>query len=104
MIAPDEPVPATEPGVAAVVALNPTGLDLLAFSSEHQRCIEQQVGIATGRLIDYSLIEFAWPENPPMLIHHGTDDKVEPIVNVWWRFRDVMIRAHDAEHGFHHPP
>ncbi len=57
MIAPDRPVPATEPGVAALVALNPAGLDLLAFPAEHQRSIEQQAGIAAGKLIDYSLID-----------------------------------------------
>jgi acetyl esterase/lipase len=111
MIAPDGPVPAPEPGVAAVVALNPAGLDLLAFPSEHQRTIEQQAGIATGRLVEYSPIEFARPGNPPMLIHHGTDDEVEPIDNVR-RFRDMMVRAgngctlleyENAEHGFHYP-
>jgi len=111
MIAADSPVPATEPGVGAVVALNPAGLDLLAFPLEHQRRIEQQAGIAGGRLVDYSLIEFARPGNPPMLIHHGTNDEVEPIDNVR-RFRDVMVRAgndctlleyQDAKHGFHYP-
>ena len=111
MIAPDRPVPASEPGVGAVVAFNPAGLDLLAFPPEHQRRIEQQAGIPLGRLGEYSLIEFARPANPPMLIHHGTCDQVEPIANAR-RFREVMVRAgndctlleyEDAEHGFHYP-
>jgi acetyl esterase len=111
MIASDRPVPAAEPGVGAVVALNPAGLDLLAFRPEHQRSIEQRAGIAEGRLADYSLIEFARPGNPPMLIHHGTGDEVEPIDNVR-RFRDAMVRAGNdctlleyegAAHGFHYP-
>jgi acetyl esterase/lipase len=111
MIAPGGPVPASEPGVAAVVALNPAGLDLLAFSPELQRSIEQGAGIAAGRAIEYSLIEFVRPGNPPMLIHHGTDDQVEPIEHVR-RFRDAMMRAgnectlleyEQAEHAFHYP-
>ena len=111
MIAPGGPVPAPEPGVAAVVALNPAGLDLLAFSPELQRSIEQGAGIAAGRAIEYSLIEFVRPGNPPMLIHHGTDDEVEPIDHVR-RFRDAMVRAGNectlleyehAEHAFHYP-
>lgn len=111
MIAPDGPVPATEPGVGAVVALNPAGLDLLAFPSGHQRSIEQRAGIAVGRLVDYSLIEFVRPGSPPMLIHHGTHDEVEPIDYVR-RFRDVMVQAgndcvlleyEDVGHGFHYP-
>jgi acetyl esterase/lipase len=110
MIGPDG-VPAPEPGVAAVVALNPAGLDLLALPLEHQRFIERQAGIAAGRLSGYSLIEFARPGNPPILIHHGTDDEIEPIANVR-RFRDVMVREgndcilleyEDAAHGFHYP-
>lgn len=99
------------PGVAAVVALNPAGLDLLAFSPERQRSIEQEVGIATGRAIEYSLIEFVRPGSPLMLIHHGTADEVEPIEHVR-RFRDAMVQAgnectlleyEQAEHGFHYP-
>ena len=35
MIAPDGPLPAPDPGVAAVVALNPV-VDLLAYSPEQQ--------------------------------------------------------------------
>jgi acetyl esterase/lipase len=111
MIAPDEPVPAPESGVAAVVALNPAGLDLLAFPPERQRSIEQDVGIAAGRASEYSLIEFVRPGNPPMLIHHGTGDEVEPIDHVR-RFRDAMARAGNectlleyehAKHAFHYP-
>jgi acetyl esterase/lipase len=111
MIASGGPVPAPEPGVAAVVALNPAGLDLLAFSPQLQRSIEQGAGIAAGRASQYSLIEFVRPGNPPMLIHHGTHDEVEPIEFVR-RFRDAMVRAGNectlleyerAEHGFHYP-
>jgi len=111
MTAPDGPVPADEPGVAAVVALNPAGLDLLAFPLEFQRSLEQEVGTGAGRLGEYSLIEFVRPGNPPTLIHHGTDDGIEPIEHVR-RFRDAMVRAGNectlfeyehAEHGFHYP-
>jgi acetyl esterase/lipase len=111
MIAPGGPVTAPEPGVAAVVALNPAGLDLLAFSPEIQRSVEQAAGIAAGRAGEYSLIEFVRPGNPPMLIHHGTDDEVEPIDHVR-RFRDAMVQAGNectlleyehAEHAFHYP-
>lgn len=96
---------------AAVVALNPAGLDLLAFDPEVQRRLEQQVGIATGRLNDYSLIEFVRPGIPPIQIHHGTRDEVEPIDFVR-RFRDAMVHVgnectlieyKDAGHGFHYP-
>jgi acetyl esterase/lipase len=109
MIAPGGPVP--EHGVAAVVALNPAGLDLLAFSPELRRSIEQKAGIAAGMASEYSLIELVRPGNPPMLIHHGTDDEVEPIDHVR-RFRDAMVRAgnqctlHEyehAQHAFHYP-
>jgi acetyl esterase/lipase len=101
----------TEPDAAAVVALNPAGLDLLAFSPELQRSIEQQVGIAAGRAADYSLIELARPGCPPILIHHGTADEVEPIDHVR-RFRDAMVQAGNectlieyehAAHAFHYP-
>lgn len=111
MIAPDRLVPAPGTVVAAVVALNPAGMDLLAFPSELQHSIAEQAGIAAGRLIEYSLIEFARPGNPPMLIHHGTDDEVEPIEHVR-RFRDVMVQSgndctlieyESAEHAFHYP-
>jgi acetyl esterase/lipase len=111
MIAPGGHVTAPEPGVAAVVALNPAGLDLLAFSPELQRSVEQAAGIAAGRASEYSLIEFVRPGNPPMLIHHGTDDEVEPIDHVR-RFRDAMVQAGNectlleyehAEHAFHYP-
>jgi acetyl esterase/lipase len=111
MIAPDGPVSAPEPGVAAVVALNPAGLDLLAFSPEFQRSVEQGAGIAAGRAGEYSLIEFVRPGNPPMLIQHGTADEVEPIDHVR-RFRDAMVRAGNectlleyehAAHAFHYP-
>jgi acetyl esterase/lipase len=111
MIAPDEPAPAPEPGVAAVVALNPAGMDLHSFDPEVQRNLEHQIGIAAGRLIDYSLIRYVQPGNPPMLIHHGTRDEIEPIEGVR-RFRDAMVRSGNectlreyehAEHGFHYP-
>lgn len=111
MIAPGRPVTAPEPGVAAVVAFNPAGLDLLAFSPRLRRSIEAGAGIAAGRAIEYSLIESVRPGNPPMLIHHGTDDEVEPIDHVR-RFRDAMVRAGNectlleyehAEHAFHYP-
>ena len=98
-------------GIAAVVALNPAGLNLRSFEPEVQRRLEQQVGIAAGRLIEYSLIEFVRPGNPPMQIHHGTRDEVEPIDSVR-QFRDAMVRSGNectlleyehAEHGFHYP-
>lgn len=110
MIAAHAPVPAPEPGVAAVVALNPV-VDLLAFSPEHQHLIEQDAGIAAGRAIEYSPIEFVRPGNPPMLIQHGTHDEVAPIHHVR-RFRNAMVQAgnecvlleyEDAEHAFHYP-
>ncbi|WP_173066925.1 alpha/beta hydrolase [Phytohabitans houttuyneae] len=106
MSTPDQPVPA-----AAVVAFNPAGLDLLAFSPQLRRSIEQRAGIAAGRAVEYSLIEFVRPGNPPTLIHHGTGDEVEPIDHVR-RFRDAMVRAGNectlieyahAAHAFHYP-
>nr|WP_255517921.1 alpha/beta hydrolase [Kribbella sp. VKM Ac-2566] len=111
MTAADVPTAASEPAVAAVVALNPAGLDLRTFEPDAQRRLEKQVGIDEGRLLDYSLIEFVRPGNPPMQIHHGTRDDVEPIESVR-RFRDAMVRSgnectlleyEDAEHGFHYP-
>ncbi|GAB3972124.1 alpha/beta hydrolase [Plantactinospora veratri] len=102
---------APEPGIAAVVGLNPAGSNLRSCEPEMQRRLEQQVGIAAGRLVDYSLIEFVRPGNPPMQIHHGTRDEVEPIDSVR-QFRDAMVRSgnectlleyEDAEHGFHYP-
>ncbi|MGI5490483.1 alpha/beta hydrolase [Microtetraspora malaysiensis] len=110
MIAPDSPLPAPKPGVAAVVALNPV-VDLLAYSPEQIRILEQDAGIAAGRAIEYSPIEFVQPGNPPMLIQHGTHDEVAPIGQVR-RFRDVMVQAGNdcmlleyerAEHAFHYP-
>ncbi|MET7670172.1 alpha/beta hydrolase [Micromonospora luteifusca] len=111
MTAPGATLTAPGPGVAAVVALNPAGLDLLAFPPELQRSIEQEARIAAGRAIEYSLIEFVRPGSPLMLIHHGTADEVEPIEHVR-RFRDAMVQAGNdctlleydhAEHGFHYP-
>jgi acetyl esterase/lipase len=111
MIAPDGPAPARDPGVAGVVTLNPAGLDLRSVEPERRRHLEHQVGIAPGRLAEYSPIEFVRPGNPPMLIHHGTRDEVEPIDCVR-RFRDAMVRSGNectlleyehAEHGFHYP-
>jgi acetyl esterase/lipase len=106
MIAPDPEIE-----VAAVVALNPAGLDLASFDPELQSRLEVDVGLAAGRLIEYSLIEFVRPGNPPVLIQHGTRDEVEPIDCVR-RFRDAMARSgnkcrlleyENAEHGFHYP-
>jgi acetyl esterase/lipase len=103
--------PAPETEVAAVVALNPAGLDLASFDPELQRRLEVEVGLAAGRLTEYSLIEFVRPGNPPVLIQHGTRDEVEPIDCVR-RFRDAMVRSGNkcrlleygnAEHGFHYP-
>ncbi|WP_239561912.1 alpha/beta hydrolase [Micromonospora luteifusca] len=102
---------APEPGIAALVALNPAGLNLGSFEPDAQRRLEQQVGIAEGRLVDYSLIECVRPGNPPTQIHHGTRDEVEPIGSVR-QFRDAMARSgnectlleyENAEHGFHYP-
>jgi len=97
--------------VAAVVALNPAGLDLRSFAPEQRRDLEHQVGLAPGGSSQYSVIEFVRSGSPPMLIHHGTRDEVEPIDNAR-RFRDAMAHAgnectlleyEDAEHGFHYP-
>lgn len=102
---------AAEPGSAAVVALNPAGSNLRSFDPAAQRRLERQVGIAPGRLIEYSLIELVRPGNPPMQIHHGTRDEVEPIDSVR-QFRDAMVRSgnecvlieyEQARHGFHYP-
>ena len=111
MIAPDRPVPATESGVAAVVALNPV-VDLLAYAEEQQQSLEKDVArIPAGRLVRYSPVEFVRPGNPPTLIQHGTHDKIAPIGTVR-RFRDLMVRAGNdcvlleyerAEHAFHYP-
>jgi acetyl esterase len=111
MIAPDRPVPAPEPGIAAVVVLNPV-VDLLAYSPEQQQSLEKEVTrIAPGTLGEYSPAEFVRPGNPPTLIQHGTHDEVAPIGTVR-RFRDMMMRAGNecvlleyerAEHAFHYP-
>jgi acetyl esterase/lipase len=110
MIAADRPLPAPAPGVAAVVALNPV-VDLLAYSPEQQQFIERGAGIAAGRAIEYSPIEFVRRGNPPMLIQHGTHDEIAPIGQAR-RFRDVMVQAGNdcilleyerAEHAFHYP-
>src|ERR1700728_3651069 len=86
------PLPAPEPGVAAVVALNPV-VDLLAYSPAEQQSLEEQVArVAAGRLADYSPIEFVRPGNPPTLIQHGRHDEVAPVGTVR-RFRDVMVQA-----------
>ncbi|WBB57589.1 alpha/beta hydrolase [Verrucosispora sp. WMMD573] len=79
-------------GTAALVALNPAGSNLRSFEPAAQRRLERQVGIAPGRLIEYSLIELVRPGNPPMQIHHGTRDEVEPIDSVR-QFRDAMVRS-----------
>lgn len=110
MIAPGRPVPAAEPGVAAVVALNPV-VDLLACSPEQQRSLEAEARIAAGRLGEYSPVEFVRAGNPPTLIQHGMHDEVTPIGQVR-RFRDMMVQVGNdcilleyehAEHAFHYP-
>lgn len=111
MIAPDRPLPAPDPGVAAVVALNPV-VDLLAYSPEQQQSLEREVTrVAAGKLIEYSPAEFVRPGNPPTLIQHGTHDEVAPISQVR-RFRDMMVQAGNdctlleyerAGHAFHYP-
>ncbi|RQX12388.1 hypothetical protein DDE19_28340 [Micromonospora ureilytica] len=102
---------APEFGVAALVALNPAGLNLRAFEPDAQHRLAQQVGIAEDRLTEYSLIEHVRPGLPPMQVHHGTRDEVEPIGSVR-QFRDAMVRSGNectlleyehAEHGFHYP-
>ncbi|MET8277802.1 alpha/beta hydrolase [Micromonospora sp. NPDC005174] len=102
---------APESDVAAVVALNPAGLNLGVLAPDAQRRLERQVGVDAGRLVDYSLIELVRPGSPPMQIHHGTRDDVEPI-GAARQFRDAMVRAGNecalleyahAEHGFHYP-
>ncbi|MEV0428670.1 alpha/beta hydrolase [Micromonospora sp. NPDC050495] len=111
MTVPHGPAPAPEAGVAAVVALNPAGLDLGALDPAARRHLAQQVGVAAGRLTDYSLIRYVRPGHPPMLIQHGTRDAIEPIDRVR-RFRDAMVRSGNecrlreyarAGHGFHYP-
>jgi acetyl esterase/lipase len=110
MIAPDRPVPASEPGVAAIVALNPV-VDLLAYPPGQLQLLEQEVGLPAGRATDYSPTEFVRPGNPPVLIQHGTRDEIGHIDTVR-RFRDVMMQAGNdcilleyegAEHAFHYP-
>jgi acetyl esterase/lipase len=111
MIAPGSPLPAPEPGVAAVVALNPV-VDLLAYSPAERQSLEERVArIAAGSLAKYSPIEFVQPGNPPTLIQHGTRDEVAPI-DPLRRFRDLMVQAGNdcvlleyegAEHAFHFP-
>jgi len=110
MISPDRPIPAPKPYVAAIVALNPV-VDLLAYSPAQLRSLERDVGMAAGRAIEYSPIEFVRPGNPPTLIQHGARDEVAPIEQVR-RFRDLMARAgndcllveyEQAEHAFHYP-
>ncbi len=113
MIAPDVPFPMPTADVvaaAAVVALNPV-VDLLAYSAEQRKFLEQDAGIAAGRAVEYSPIEFVRPGNPPMLIQHGTHDEVVPIEQAR-RFRDAMVQAGNdcilleyvgAGHAFHYP-
>lgn len=97
--------------VAAVVALNPAGVDLRSLRPEARRRLERQVGIAEGGLLAYSLVEHVRPGLPRTLIHHGTHDEVEPVETVR-RFRDVMVGSGNectlleyehAAHGFHYP-
>lgn len=107
MVTPNTPTPA----IAAIVALNPAGLDLCSLDKPSQQRLERRIGIAPGRLAEFSLIEHVRPGNPPMLIQHGTHDEVEPIENVH-RFRDALISAGNvcklleyekARHAFHYP-
>ena len=79
MTAEDGSVPPHEPGVAAVVTFNPAGMDLCAFPPELQRTIEQRAGIAEGRAIDFSVIEFVRPGSPHLLIHrrHRRRDRAD---------------------------
>jgi acetyl esterase/lipase len=110
MIARDQPVPASEPGVAAIVALNPV-VDLLAYSPEERQNLADEVTrIPVGRLIEYSPAEFVRPGNPPTLIQHGTRDEIGPIDTVR-RFRDLMVQVGNdcvlleyegAGHSFHY--
>jgi acetyl esterase/lipase len=100
-----------DPRVAAVVALNPAGLDLASFEPDVRRRLEERVGIEAGTLVDYSVIEYVQPGRPRTLIQHGTEDEVEPIASVR-RFRDAMTRIGNtctlieypgAKHAFHYP-
>jgi acetyl esterase/lipase len=102
-------VPA-EPGIAAIVALNPP-VDLLAYPPEGQRLLEKDAGIAAGRLADYSPAELVRPGQPSVLIQHGTHDAIAPVDQAR-RFRKLMAQAgndcvlHEyegAEHAFHYP-
>jgi acetyl esterase/lipase len=94
-----------------VVALNPAGMDIRSYEPALLNRLEQAVGVAAGKLIEYSVLEYVRPGNPPVLIQHGTEDEVEPIANVR-RFRDAMTRSDnvctvleydDAKHAFHFP-
>lgn len=100
-----------DPAVSAIVALNPAGLDLGAMEPEQRSQLEDRVGIAAGKLIDYSAVEVVRSGLPPTLIQHGTDDEIQPIDGVR-RFRDAMASAGNectlveypgAEHAFHYP-
>lgn len=104
-------VPAPDPAVAAIVALNPV-VDLLAYSANEQRHLEQEVArVAAGTLGRYSPAEFIRRGNSPVLIQHGTRDETAPIATVR-RFRDRMTQAGNdcvlleyegARHAFHYP-
>lgn len=100
-----------DPGVAAIAALNPAGLDLASFDPDVRHRLEERVGIGAGKLVDYSVIEYVRPGKPPTLIQHGTEDEIEPIDSVR-RFREAMTRAGNActlveypgaKHAFHYP-
>jgi acetyl esterase/lipase len=102
---------ADDPGVAAVAALNPAGLDLAALAPDQQRRLEERAGIGAGELAGYSAVGFVAPHRPPVLIQHGTDDEIQPIDGVR-KFRDAMARAGNectvveyqgAGHAFHYP-
>ncbi|WP_034268486.1 alpha/beta hydrolase [Actinospica robiniae] len=102
---------ASIPAVATLVALNPAGLDLRSLDASVHARLERQIGIATGRLAEYSMIEHVRLGTPPLLIQHGTADEVESIETVR-RFRDALVRAGnvcklleypDAKHAFHYP-
>lgn len=101
----------TDPGVPAIIALNPAGLDLASFAPELRRQLEERVGIEAGKLVDYSALEYVQPGRPRTLIQHGTEDEIEPITSVR-RFQEAMTRAGNecelieypgAKHAFHYP-
>jgi acetyl esterase/lipase len=84
------PVPASESGIAAIVALNPP-VDLLAYPPQWQHQVAAAAGIAAGRAAGYSPAELVRPGQLPMLIQHGTHDAIASVDQVRW-FRDLMAQ------------